>query len=109
MILTFILPFLLKEWRVLVGIALIGGLYYAIFTHGYNTCENEVAIAAAKAAQQAQIEDAKKLKVIQDSHQAELTKHLALEGKLTNEINKKQYRGCSLSPNGVRLLNKFAK
>lgn len=104
-----ILQFFKTEWKYLAILGALGGLYYAIYTHGYHSCEQDIYLAKQKATEKAQsIAEEEKQKILQDNKQ-EIQKHLTLEKELTNELNKKKYSNCVVDDNVVRLLNKFAK
>lgn len=109
MITTFLLPWLLKEWRFIAGFIAIFGLYCLIYNHGYSTCENNIAIAKQKATEAAQMVAGQEKQKILDDNKKEIQKHLTLEKELTNELNKKIYTDCVLPDDGVRALNKFIK
>ena len=101
-------PFIKAEWRVLLGIVMVGGLYYVVYTHGFNNCEAGVAAAKEKATQEAQMIAGQEKQKIIDDHKKEIQKHLALEKDLTNELNKKVYTNCVVTGRGVRDINKLA-
>ena len=98
-----------NEWRQIMIVGMLGTIIFGIYHKGYETCENQVAIANAKVISEEQVNSEKKLKALADSHQAEITKHLSLEQDLTNEINKSKYRGCSLTAGQLRVLNRLQK
>lgn len=106
---TFILPWLLKEWRYITGILLIIGLYLAIYHRGYASCEKEVADAKKDATISAQnIADQEKKEIIADNlKESEYSKYL--EGQLDADIKKKIYSNCVVTSRGVYISNKHAQ
>lgn len=109
MITAIFLPFLMREWKYILIIVLIGGLYTLIYNHGYHSCQEDVAIAKLKATEEAQIIAGQEKQKILDDNKKEIQKHLTLEKELTNELNKKIYTNCAVTADGVRIINKFAK
>ncbi len=99
-------PFLAKEWKYIAIIGLLAGLYFSIYTHGYNTCTAEVAAAKEKATREAQvIADQEKSKLLADNKK-EAEHSQKLQEKLDAEIKShNQYNDCLLTPGGIKLLN----
>lgn len=108
MLLTFIMPFIKAEWRIIIIIILIGGLYHIIYNRGYNNCEREVRNAQAEAILKTKAEDDKKIQDIVNENTKERIYSQSVEEKLNVEIKKKQYN-CRIPVGGVRQLNKLAR
>ncbi len=109
MIMTILWPFILKEWRVILGIIGIGGIYLFVYNQGFNSCEEKIQAAREKLIQEQHDDIAKRIKNLQEENAKEHNKGIELQGRLDDEIKKKQYMDCVITPNGVRLLNKLAK
>jgi len=96
---SLLLLILNKEWRGILLLILVGGLYYAIYTRGYDSCEAKVAAATAKANAAAI--------VVENDFSAENAKQL-VQLKITQEklnVIVKAQPNCNVTPAAVRLLD----
>ncbi len=106
--LTIFWPFIRAQWRYIGVIVLLGVAYYFIYNQGFKSCEAEVALAKAKATEEAQTIAIKIEKKLTEENKKEIERGNKLQSKLDTALKKKYYTSCVVDIDTVRLLNKSA-
>lgn len=110
MIAMILINFLKAEWKHLLIIILIAGLYFIIWHRGYSSCEADVSLARDKATREAQAIAAIDGKKLVEDNKKVMEYSKKLETKLDAEIKKnKRYTDCVVTPSAVQIINRAAK
>lgn len=107
-ILTILWPFIRAQWKYIAVAALCGVIYYMVYNQGFKSCEADVALAKAKATEEAQTIAIKIEQKLTEENKKEVERGNKLQSKLDIALKKKYYTSCVVDIDTVRLLNKSA-
>jgi hypothetical protein len=110
MIWVILLKFIKNEWRYVTTILALIAVYYAVYDHGYDNCENRVKQAEEKSATLEKTRSGIALKSIMEEQQNENEKNKEIQNNLNNIIKKyNSMPNCNIDANSMRTINRLAK